>query len=92
MSTKIKAYCVTHINNNRKDTSVIVATSRYEASKYVEGEVISVGHGSDISIGERLSHSSWSLDGWLGVNTTPKVSEEWRLYLIRRNLDSGMED
>ena len=54
MGTKIKAYCVTHINNNRKDTSVIVATSRYEASKYVEGEVISVGYGSDISIGERL--------------------------------------
>jgi len=91
MSAKIKAYCVTHINNNREDTSVIIATSRYEASKYVEGEVINVGAGRDISIGQRLSHSSWTLDGWCN-KPTPKVSEEWRLYLIRRNFDSGMED
>jgi len=92
---KLKAYTVHHLTGRtgweREDTSVIIASSKYEASTFVEGTVLNVYDGRSLSKGECLSHSSWSLDGWVNKKT-PEVSEEWRRYLIRRHFDDGIED
>lgn len=91
----LKAYTVHHLTGNnswqREDTSVIIASSRYEASTFVEGIVLNVYEGKNLLKGACLSHSSWSLDGWANKKT-PQVSEEWRQYLIRRNFDDRIED
>ncbi len=91
----LKAYTVHHLVGKgswqREDTSVIIASSKYEASKFVEGTVLNVYDGRNLRKGECLSHSSWSLDGWSNKKT-PQVNEEWRQYLIRRHFDDGVED
>lgn len=93
--SNLKAYTVHHLVGKgswqREDKSVIIASSRYEASTFVEGTVLNVYDGRSLRKGECLSHSSWSLDGWANKKT-PQVSEEWRQYLIRRNFDDGIED
>lgn len=95
MKINLKAYTVSHLTGQgswrREDTSVIIATSKFEASTFVEGEVLNVQEGRPLYKGQCLSHSSWSLDGWLN-KPLPKVSEEWRQYLIRRHFDDGIED
>ena len=70
----------------------MISTSRYEASLLVEGEVLNVSEARPLYKGQRLSHSSWSLDGWAGREPVPKVSENWKQYLIRRHFDDGIED
>lgn len=93
---KLSAYTVSHLTGNgcckRKDTSIVISISRYEASKLVEGEVLNVSEARPFYSGQTLSHSSWSLDGWAGREPLPKVNEEWRQYLIRRHFDDGIED
>lgn len=91
----LKAYTVHHLTGEsgwkREDTSVIIASSKYEASTFVEGEVLNVYTGKSLYKGACLTHSSWSLDGWANKKT-PQVSEEWKQYLIRRHFDDGIED
>lgn len=93
--SNLKAYTVHHLTGKgawqREDTSVIIASSKYEASTFVEGTVLNVYDGRSLRKGECLGHSSWSLDGWANKKT-PQVSEEWKQYLIRRHFDSGIED
>lgn len=93
---KLNAYTVTHLTGSgcwqRKDTSVIISTSRFEASKEVEGQVLNVSEARPLYNGQCLSHSSWSLDGWSGSGMDVSVNEDWRQYLIRRHFDDGIED
>lgn len=92
---KLRFWYVTHLHSGKKWSSTVISKSRYEASTYVEGEVLDVSEGWNNRIyeGKILGSSGWAIGIFAnGRASDYKVSEEWRQFLIRRNFDSGLED
>lgn len=92
---KLRFWYVTHLHSGKKWSSTVISKSRYEASTYVEGEVLDVSEGwnNETYEGKILRSSGWAIGFFYNERASDyKVSEEWRQFLIRRNFDSGLED
>ena len=82
---------VHHTNNGRHEaTSTVISDTKWNASLLVEGEVMHVSEGERLYAGKTLRSSSWSTD--FKEPSYPRISEEWRRYLLLRNFNGGNED
>lgn len=88
--SRLMVFTVVHHTRWHETTTQVVAATKWDASKAVDGEVMHVSEGQDIYEGKVIGSSSWSKD--FMSPGYPKVSEEWRQYLLKRHFNSGAED
>lgn len=91
---KLKAWWVTHLHSGKKYSSCVLSSDKYQASTYVEGQVLNVEEcWKRVEEGVILSSSGWKM--YFFDNHTSKdyeVSKEWGQFLKDRNLNKGLED
>lgn len=88
--SRLMAFTVVHHTRRYEVTTTVVAATKWEASLVVDGDVMHVSEGEDLYAGKVLRSSSWSKDCL--SPSYPKISEEWRQYLLKRHFNSGAED